>query len=353
MLPLWDSNMAISFHKYWNYNDQGSIQGMLNMRTQYQVPLWLGESGENSNTWTTDAISLAERNHISWTWWPLKKAGLNNPLEFHLGPGFRQIVAYWQGKGPRPSAADAYTALMQLASDVSTSANTYHKDVVDAMFRQVWSDQTLPYIPLTLQPGALVYAVNYDLGRNGFAYYDLDTANFRVSTGHNSGWNRGGCYRNDGVDINRCGDSLSNGYAVTDIERGEWLQYTVDVPKSGYYRVSYRVEPVTPSAADSVSAAPDGPAAWKLLDYVPGSGAVLLDACGLPAGAPSSDDPKIKQVSYVKPSVDALGDRTSEESETGPWTTAGNHKVYLKAGVHHLRLLAQEEGFRLSYIKFE
>ena len=373
LLPLWDSNMAVSFHKYWNYNDQASIQGMIDMRARYHVPLWLGESGENSNTWTTDAIALVERNHISWTWWPLKKAGLNNPLEFHLPLGWASLKAYWEGKGPRPTADEAYSVLMQLAEGTSIVNNTYHRDVVDAMFRQVASDKTQPFQGLEVKPGVCVYGANYDLGRNGYAYYDMDTANFRTSTGNNSPWNRGGAYRNDGVDIAHCNDSLSMGYAVTNIEPGEWMQYTIRVPRSGYYTVSYRVEPVPvdltpgrgariaqPSSADTPSAAAaasatagiaPGPGqapsvksgatllstasyaapAWQLLDYDPSKGEALLDAGSLPTGS-----------GMLVPG-----------SAAAPWVTTEAHKVYLTAGTHHLRLLARTAGFKLSYIRFE
>lgn len=72
MFPLWDDNMALSFHKYWNDNDMASIQNMLNFRTQYNVPIWLGESGENSNVWFKEAISLVESNNIGWAFWPMK-----------------------------------------------------------------------------------------------------------------------------------------------------------------------------------------------------------------------------------------------------------------------------------------
>ena len=58
MLPQWDNNMVLSFHKYWNHNDQASIQHILDTREKYNIPVWLGETGENSNVWFTEAIRL-------------------------------------------------------------------------------------------------------------------------------------------------------------------------------------------------------------------------------------------------------------------------------------------------------
>ena len=83
--------------------------------------------------------------------------------------------------------------------------------------------------------------MNYDLGRNGVAYYDMDTANYRTS-GLSGVGNRGHIYRNDGVDIYK--DSVKyNSYYVGDIENGEWLQYTIDVLKKGVYTFTITVAP--------------------------------------------------------------------------------------------------------------
>jgi hypothetical protein len=32
LIPIWDNNMAFSFHKYWNYNDDATIQFALDLR---------------------------------------------------------------------------------------------------------------------------------------------------------------------------------------------------------------------------------------------------------------------------------------------------------------------------------
>jgi len=49
IFPPWDDNMVASFHKYWTVNDKESIQWMLAFRDEYNIPLWLGESGENGS----------------------------------------------------------------------------------------------------------------------------------------------------------------------------------------------------------------------------------------------------------------------------------------------------------------
>jgi endoglucanase len=235
MLPPWDNNMVLSFHKYWNRNDQQAIQHILNTRDQYNVPVWLGETGENSNVWFTQAIRLLEQHNIGWAWWPLKKLGFNNPLEIRSNPYYDRLLDYWTGRNPQPpSANDAHKGLMELAAATRCSQNIYHKDVIDAMFRQVQSSAARPFTPHLINGRTIIKAVHYDLGMNGVAYFDTDTADYHVSTGKRSQGNRGRVFRNDGVDIRR-DSSTADGYYVSDMEKGEWLQYTVNVQSKKNY----------------------------------------------------------------------------------------------------------------------
>ena len=67
---------------------------------------------------------------------------------------------------------------------------------------------------------------NFDNGGEGVSYHDSDTVN------------TGGKYRLDvGVDIDT---SSEGGYAVTDIRKGEWLNYVVKVDTSGIYTLKIR-----------------------------------------------------------------------------------------------------------------
>jgi endoglucanase len=240
ILPPWDGNMVLSYHKYWNYNDDASIQHMLKSREQYNVPVWLGETGENSNVWFTHCIALLERHNIGWAWWPLKKLGNNNPLEVKSNAGYEKILAYWNAKGPKPDEATAWSALTQLGEDLKLENNIFHRDVVDAMIRQPHTPEVIPFKGHDLSKNIVVNAVDYDLGHNGKAYMDNDTANYWVSQGPRGG-NKGRVYRNDGVDIRE--DSLSAGnYFVSHFEKGEWLQYTLSGSKGGEYTIAVTAE---------------------------------------------------------------------------------------------------------------
>ena len=253
----WDDNMALSFHKYWNLNDEASIASVLKLREETGLPLWLGESGENSNTWFRDAIALFEKHEIGWAFWPLKKIGFNQPLEVTPNPGYAKVVDYWTKQGPKPTADEAYAALMTLAShDVRFENNIQHPDVVDAMIRQPHDDAVRPFKDHRIgAKGGTIAAVDYDLGVLGQAYADQDTANYHVSTGgQRTAWNNGRTYRNDGVDIAREADGSPY---VEDFTGGEWLKYTVLADKAGVYDLTVLAR----GAGGKLSAAVNGEAA--------------------------------------------------------------------------------------------
>ncbi|NUY80723.1 carbohydrate-binding protein [Flavobacterium sp. MAH-1] len=236
---LWDANMALSFHKYWNYNTQGSIQGILNLRTTYNVPIWLGESGENSNVWFKDAISLVESNNIGWAWWPLKKIdNIAGPASVTKTAEYQTLLNYWQNGGTQPTQTYAFNALMQIAENYKMQNVTLHPDVIDAMFRQVQTAETKKYKNHPL-PGK-VFATEFDMGYNGVAYYDKDVANYRTDTGTFEAWNEGWAMRNDGVDIQGCSDTVNNGFQVGWTEDNEWLTYSLTAPSLMAYDIDIR-----------------------------------------------------------------------------------------------------------------
>ncbi len=241
LTPPWDNNMVYSPHKYWSINDQASIQWVLNIRDTYNVPIYFGETGENSNVWFKDAIELFDEYNMGWAWWPNKKIDdIAGPLSVDRSADYQTLLDYWEGNGSQPSAAFVKATLMQLTEDIKLENCRYQPDVVDAMFRQVEVGGTKPYTNNTI-PG-LIYCTDFDMGSNGAAYQDGDVANYQVSTGNFTTWNQGWAYRNDGVDIELTMDNVNtNGYNVGWFNGGEWMKYTVDVANDAVYDVEIRV----------------------------------------------------------------------------------------------------------------
>ncbi|HAI00844.1 MAG TPA: glycosyl hydrolase family 5, partial [Flavobacteriales bacterium] len=92
LTPPWDGNMAYSPHKYWSNNDVATLEFALALRDAHQVPLYLGEAGENSNVWFRDAVRLLEDLGIGWAWWPLKKVeSISAPMSIEKTAGYQAL----------------------------------------------------------------------------------------------------------------------------------------------------------------------------------------------------------------------------------------------------------------------
>jgi hypothetical protein len=135
LTPPWDNNMAYSFHKYWNPTTVETIQKYLDLREKYNVPLWMGESGENNNEWFKAAVNLFESNNIGWSWWTIKKIDSESSLMTISKPaGYQKIIDYWAGKGPKPSVQEARATFMELAENVKYENCKINNDVLEALF---------------------------------------------------------------------------------------------------------------------------------------------------------------------------------------------------------------------------
>lgn len=235
LTPPWDSNMGYSFHKYWSETDQGSISAYTAIRSQHNVPLWMGESGENSNTWFYEAIKLFESNNIGWNWWTHKKLDtITSPFSAKRPDGYQALLNYWSGSGAKPSQSAALATLMQLAENLKIENCEYRPGVIPALTDPEFGTVSKPFKAHTI-PGQ-IYAVDYDFGSQGIGYVDTEYRNISGSI-----WNNGYGYRNDGVDIELSQDNLGFDYNVGWMESGERLIYTVEVAASGIYQGHFRV----------------------------------------------------------------------------------------------------------------
>ncbi len=303
---LWDDNLVLSFHKYWNYNDEGSISWMLNLRNSRNVPIWLGESGENSNTWFTNLIALCEKNRIGWSWWPVKKPGLNNPLKVTVNEDYTRLINYWKGTASNPGVDAAFAAVLQFAENHKLENCTFQKDVVDAMIRQPFTTETIPL--KVYKTGEPIFASDFNLGRNGYAYFDKDTANYQGSRDEFTAWNQGWSYRNDGVDVETCTDvEGNNGYSVGWTSDGEWLEYTIEVDSTAAYSMDIR------SASGS------------------GGSKVHLEANG----------------KIITPIISLPG-----TSGWYNWRTNTSDEVILEKGIHKIRFVFDQGGSNLNFFRF-
>ncbi len=82
------------------------MQPYVDFREKYKVPIWLGESGENSDEWIAKFVSVLEKNDIGWAFWPYKKMqATTSVVSFSAPEGWDRIVPF--SKLPRATSEES------------------------------------------------------------------------------------------------------------------------------------------------------------------------------------------------------------------------------------------------------
>jgi endoglucanase len=122
--PPFAANLAYTYHSFWASTKRDSIQRHLNFASLYNVPLFLGETGELTDTWNEGFRKLHEAHGIGWSFWTYKN--LDSPstvVSIKRPDGWDEIVAFADGaRRDKPSdelitrAMAQYLAGMRLAN---------------------------------------------------------------------------------------------------------------------------------------------------------------------------------------------------------------------------------------------
>ncbi len=68
-----DDKLMYTCHRYWCDTLQADIQDFVAFRDSVNLPIYMGETGENTDQWIAGWTRLMERNNIGWHYWPYKK----------------------------------------------------------------------------------------------------------------------------------------------------------------------------------------------------------------------------------------------------------------------------------------
>lgn len=115
-------NAVLQFHKYWSTPDAESLQTFIDCASRLDMPLLMGEGGENNLAWYTAAFPLYEQKGISWSFWTYKKmARDNSPVSFDRPEGWDALIAWLDG-GAMPAPPDARRIFDDLLYSVAHAA---------------------------------------------------------------------------------------------------------------------------------------------------------------------------------------------------------------------------------------
>ena len=222
------TNIAYAFHGYAPTDlTTAGVQTILNAG----YPVYMTEA--NGSAWGTNSggidIQLTEwleQTRISWVTFlhvpPFGVAGDVTAPDQYVNPVNNSGLSWTPDFGTWPAVRGAYNAGSVPWNTTSTFVNNQ--------------------LTGTLH----IEAENYDSGGQGVSYYDTTPGN------------QGGQYRpGDNLDITTTND-FDGGYAVSSTASGEWFEYTINVPDSGYYQLDLRYSNATSGAAIDAASLRDG-----------------------------------------------------------------------------------------------
>lgn len=126
-----DENILLQFHKYWSNPDQESIQSYLDVREQFQLPLLMGEGGENNLKWYSSVFKMYQQMDISFAFWTYKKMDLSNSLVSFQRP--KNWSEFLQGSLSKEQTIEILDILLD---SIVFEHCKYHREVSNHIFQR-------------------------------------------------------------------------------------------------------------------------------------------------------------------------------------------------------------------------
>lgn len=131
-----DENVLYQFHKYWNRPDAESLSKYLDLRDQWNVPIFMGEGGENNKEWYCGAFAMYEDLDISWNFWTYKKMDTTNSMVSVNKPAHWHRLIDYMENGSELSKEDAKSILDEYLENLKLENCVLVDEVVNALFRR-------------------------------------------------------------------------------------------------------------------------------------------------------------------------------------------------------------------------
>lgn len=137
-----DDKIMYTCHRYWSDTLQANIQDFVDFRDSVNLPMYMGETGENSDQWIAAWTRLMEKNNIGYHYWPYKRMG--NPssvLNIATPENWDSIVAFTQHqrlhfgeiRNVRPDQERVRKALLDLIENCKFENCTKNEGYIRAM----------------------------------------------------------------------------------------------------------------------------------------------------------------------------------------------------------------------------
>ena len=126
MQERWDPNLVFSNHYYGNQAEADpnpKLDEIKGIGAKLNIPIFVGEFGENELTWVRDARIDYEVANVSWAFWAWKREWTSRSIYTYPGTTkWDALTNYLKWGGTKPSVADVVTATNEICSKVLLSS---------------------------------------------------------------------------------------------------------------------------------------------------------------------------------------------------------------------------------------
>ena len=137
-----DDKLMYTCHRYWCDTLQANIQDFVNFRDSVNLPMFMGETGENTDEWIGAWTRLMNRNNIGWTYWPYKRMGNPSSMRNIAKPeNWDKIIEFTEAsrngfdeiRKARPDQELAKKAMFELIENCKYTNSKVNENYVKAM----------------------------------------------------------------------------------------------------------------------------------------------------------------------------------------------------------------------------
>jgi endoglucanase len=97
-----DSKLVYTFHVYRTEPREQVLAQYLQFAKRYNVPIFLGESGENTDEWVRDFRRALELNDIGWAFWTYKRLDATASMRTYDRPPYWEELVSYQARFEAP-----------------------------------------------------------------------------------------------------------------------------------------------------------------------------------------------------------------------------------------------------------
>jgi hypothetical protein len=137
-----DPKLVYTFHRYWVTPIEDVFRTQLDFRERHEVPIFLGESGENHVEWVRAFREALERHEIGWSFWTYKRMDtVRSVRTYPVPPYWSELQAYQalidtpdaEKRKVRPSETHTRAALEGLLQNVRFASTRVNSGYVRAL----------------------------------------------------------------------------------------------------------------------------------------------------------------------------------------------------------------------------